>query len=191
MPDAALAVGGRHGGSTSIARRSYNHNAIEPHATIAVWRTTTALTVYDTTQSVIGVRRSARARLRRSKSENVRVLAPFVGGGFGGKGGLWSTTVLCAAAAQVVHRPVRIALTREQVFRTGRRPHAVAEQRVALGADATGSSRRSSTTASRRRPTHARFAGAIHLSGAPSVRDGDPAASARRSSTLDIASPTP
>ena len=62
----------------------------------------------------------------------VRVLSPFVGGGFGGKG-LWSHQVLAAAAAKLAGRPVRLMLTREGVFRLvgGRTP---TEQRVALGA---------------------------------------------------------
>ena len=69
--------------------------------------------------------------------EKVRVLAPFVGGGFGGKGFVWSGTLLTVMAARAVGRPVRLALTREGVHRTvgGRTP---TRQRVALGATADG-----------------------------------------------------
>jgi xanthine dehydrogenase YagR molybdenum-binding subunit len=71
------------------------------------------------------------------KRENVRVVSPFLGGGFGGKGGLWAYNQLCVLAARVTRRPVRLALTREGVFRTvgGRTP---SQQRVAIGADPSG-----------------------------------------------------
>ena len=66
-----------------------------------------------------------------SKSEDVRVVAPFLGGGFGGKIG-WSNTALCVAAAKAVNRPVKLALSREGTFRMigGR---TISEQRVAVG----------------------------------------------------------
>ena len=68
--------------------------------------------------------------------EQVRVLSPFVGGGFGGKG-LWSHQILAAAAAKLAGRPVRLVLSREGVYRlVGGRTTTV--QRVALGAGADG-----------------------------------------------------
>ena len=69
--------------------------------------------------------------------DHVTVRAPFVGGGFGGKGSVWSGTLLTVMAARVTGRPVRMALSREAVYRTvgGRTPSA---QRVALGATADG-----------------------------------------------------
>ncbi len=68
---------------------------------------------------------------------NVRVLAPFVGGAFGGKAMIWPGTILAALAARATGRPVRLVLSREAVYRTvgGRTPSI---QRVALGADRTG-----------------------------------------------------
>jgi xanthine dehydrogenase YagR molybdenum-binding subunit len=109
----------------------YNHNAIEPHATIAFWNNG-SLVVLESTQSVYTAARTL-ALIFRLKPADVQVLAPFVGGGFGGKGGLWNNTPICAAAAKVLNRPVKLALSREGVFRTvgGR---TIAEQRVALGA---------------------------------------------------------
>jgi xanthine dehydrogenase YagR molybdenum-binding subunit len=114
----------------------YNHNAIEPHATIAVWSDDKALTVLESTQSVYTVAASL-ASIFRLKPEDVQVIAPFVGGGFGGKGGLWNYTPLCAAAARALHRPVKLSLSREGVFRTvgGR---TISEQRIALGASRDG-----------------------------------------------------
>ncbi|MBV9158396.1 MAG: xanthine dehydrogenase family protein molybdopterin-binding subunit [Acidobacteriaceae bacterium] len=113
----------------------YNHNAIELHATTAAWNGD-QLTVYDTSQFVRGVADSL-AKMFSLKKENVRVLAPFVGGGFGGKGSMWGHVQLCVLAAKVVGKPVKLVLTREGVFRTvgGRTP---SEQRVALAADETG-----------------------------------------------------
>lgn len=65
---------------------------------------------------------------------NVRILAPFVGGGFGVKSPMWQNTMLCAAAAKAVGRPVKLALSREGVYRlVGGRT--ASEQRVALGAN--------------------------------------------------------
>ena len=114
----------------------YNHNAIEPHATIAMWDGDDKVTLYDSTQFTIGSANSI-ADVFGLKRENVRLFAPFVGGGFGGKGGLWPYTQLCVLAARVIGRPVRVALTREGVFRIigGRTP---SQQRVAVAADARG-----------------------------------------------------
>jgi len=112
-----------------------NHNAMEPHATTAVWDGD-SLTVWDAAQNIDWFRKHLALRFD-VPLEKVRVLAPFVGGGFGGKGFVWSGTLLTVMAARVTGRPVRMALTREGVYRTvgGRTPTA---QRVALGATADG-----------------------------------------------------
>lgn len=110
----------------------YNHNALEPHATIAFWNDDGTLSVLESSQSVNTAGHTL-ALIFRLDPEDVQVLAPFVGGGFGGKGGLWNHTPLCAAAAKVVKRPVKLSLSREGVFRVigGR---TLAEQVIALGA---------------------------------------------------------
>jgi xanthine dehydrogenase YagR molybdenum-binding subunit len=114
----------------------HNHNAIEPHATIAIWDGDSSLVVYDTTQFVNGTKHQL-ARIFRLKPDNVRVISPFVGGAFGGKWSLWSNTVLCSAAAKIAQRPVKLVLSREGTFRIigGR---TLSEQRVALGANREG-----------------------------------------------------
>lgn len=113
----------------------YNHNAIELHATTAVWNGD-KLTVYDASQFVRGFADSL-AKMFSLAPRNVRVLAPFVGGGFGGKGSMWPHVQLCALAAKVVQRPVKLVVSREGVFRIvgGRTP---SEQRVAVAADDQG-----------------------------------------------------
>jgi len=111
-----------------------NHAAIELHAATVVWEGN-KLTVHDTTQ-MVNLTRSTMAAVFKIPEGNVRILSPFVGGGFGNKG-LWSHQILAAAAARLIDRPVRIVLTRESVFRiTGGRT--LTEQRVALGADDDG-----------------------------------------------------
>ncbi|MFC6093094.1 xanthine dehydrogenase family protein molybdopterin-binding subunit [Saccharothrix lopnurensis] len=111
-----------------------NHDAIEPHAATVVWHGDD-LVVHDASQSVAHTAWSL-AHVLGVDEERVRVTSPFVGGGFGGKL-LWQHQVLGAAAARLADRPVRIALSREGVFRVvgGRAP---TEQRVAIGADRDG-----------------------------------------------------
>lgn len=114
----------------------YNHNAIELHASTAVWDGDDKLTVYDASQFIRGAADTL-AKIFSLKKENVRVVSKFVGGGFGGKGSVWPNVQLCALAAKVVGRPVRLVLSREGVFRTvgGRTP---SDQRVALAANDEG-----------------------------------------------------
>ena len=114
----------------------YNHNAIEPHASIAAFKEDGRLILFDTTQNLWGVKTTV-AKIFSLKPDDVQVVSPFVGGGFGGKGTMWMSTALCAMAAKQTGRPVKLALSREGVFRMvgGRTP---SEQRVAIGADASG-----------------------------------------------------
>ncbi len=133
-PEAALAAATYKVDETYATPR-YNHNAIELHGTTAVWNGD-KLTVYDASQFIRGCADSL-AKMFSLDKENVRVLSPYVGGGFGGKGSMWPHVQLCVLAAKVVGRPVRLVLSREGVFQIvgGRTP---SEQRVALAADAEG-----------------------------------------------------
>jgi xanthine dehydrogenase YagR molybdenum-binding subunit len=113
-----------------------NHNPMEPHATIAVWQGDTKLTLYDATQGIFGVRGKV-ARVFGLDPRDVRVIDHFVGGGFGCKGTPWSHVVLAALAAKAVGRPVKLVLTRQQMFSmVGHRPRTI--QTITLGADAAG-----------------------------------------------------
>ena len=86
--------------------------ALETHASTVWWQDGT-LTVR-TSNQVIGAARSTIAKALGLDTDKVRVLAPFVGGGFGGKTGVGPEVILAAIAAQKTGRPVKIALPRAQ-----------------------------------------------------------------------------
>jgi len=122
--------------SLTYTTPSHHHNPMEPHASIAVWQGNDRVTIYDATQGIFGVRKKI-ASVFGLPLENVRVISRYVGGGFGCKGAHRSHTALCALAARVTGRPVKLVLTRQQMFSlVGHRPRT--EQRLALGADASG-----------------------------------------------------
>jgi xanthine dehydrogenase YagR molybdenum-binding subunit len=112
-----------------------NHNPMEPHGTIAVWDGD-KLTVYDSTQYISGCRTSL-AKVLGIPTDNVRVVCPFVGGGFGSKGSMWSHVPLAAIAAKKSRRPVKLVLDRTQMFGpVGARPRTV--QKIKLGSTRDG-----------------------------------------------------
>jgi xanthine dehydrogenase YagR molybdenum-binding subunit len=111
------------------------HNPMELSATLAVWDDD-RLTVYDATQWVKGTQ-AILAEVFALPRAKVHVVCPYVGGGFGCKGFTWPHTILAAVAAKVVHRPVKLVLTRAQMFvGTGHRP--ATEQQIALAATKDG-----------------------------------------------------
>jgi len=113
-----------------------HHNQMEPHATLAVWDDDGTLTLYDSTQMVVGTRKLASLVLGVSE-EKINVVCEFLGGGFGGKSWSWPHTLLAALAAKVVNRPVRVQLTRAQMYSmVGHQAATV--QAIALGADRDG-----------------------------------------------------
>lgn len=126
--------------ATTIIEHTYTtplqtHNPMEPHATIASWEGE-KLTVYDATQYISGDRQIL-AKHFSLPLDNVHVLDPYVGGGFGSKGSTWSHVILCAMAAKVAGAPVRLAIERTQMFGpVGGRPKTV--QKIKLGADSSG-----------------------------------------------------
>ena len=106
-----------------------HHNPMEPHATIASWDGD-QLTLYDSTQAVNGDQKTV-ARALGIDAKNVRVVCPFVGGGFGCKGSTWSHVVIAAMAARQVGRPVKLVLDRPQMWGpVGGRP--MTEQRLLM-----------------------------------------------------------
>jgi xanthine dehydrogenase YagR molybdenum-binding subunit len=113
-----------------------HHNPMEPHTGIAIWKDN-QLTLYCSTQGV-HMTRSLVARALGLDPKRVRVISPHVGGGFGSKVYPTAYAILAAMAAQVVaSRPVKLALTRQQMFSlAGYRTPTI--QRIQLGADADG-----------------------------------------------------
>ncbi|GAB3180358.1 xanthine dehydrogenase family protein molybdopterin-binding subunit [Telluribacter humicola] len=91
-----------------------HHHPMEPHATIAEWKGD-HVTLYNSAQIVSGAQNAAASTLNL-KPEQVRIVSPYLGGGFGSKGGQWANLVLTAVAAKMVNRPVQLALTRHQMF---------------------------------------------------------------------------
>jgi xanthine dehydrogenase YagR molybdenum-binding subunit len=116
-----------------------NHAPMELCSCTAVWEgagEARHLTVYDTTQGVSD-QRDALATTFRLPPERVRVLCAFLGGGFGGKFSARPHTAIAAIAADQVGRPVRLVITRRQMFTSiGHRPANV--HRVRLGATSGG-----------------------------------------------------
>jgi len=92
-----------------------HHCQMEPHATVATWINGDHLTVFETTQSVYGFR-DLIALVFGLPPENIEVVSKLIGGGFGGKAYVWPHTLLNAAAARALRRPVRLQLTRAQMF---------------------------------------------------------------------------
>jgi xanthine dehydrogenase YagR molybdenum-binding subunit len=112
-----------------------HHNPMEPHATVALWDGP-KLTLYEKTQGVDMTQKQVSQALG-IPAENVRVISPFVGGAFGTCLRTWPHTLIAALAARHLRRPVKVVLTRAQMFTmTGYRPHTL--QRVALGATRDG-----------------------------------------------------
>ena len=111
------------------------HNPMEPHATIADWKGE-ELTLYDKSQNVYGVQGKI-ADIFKIKPEKIRVISEFVGGGFGSGLLVWPNTVAATMASIHLNRPVKIVLTRPQMFtNVGYRPESW--QRFKIGADENG-----------------------------------------------------
>ena len=113
---------------------SHIHAAMEPHAAIASWQGD-KLTVYASTQ-IVSTAKSMLAASLDIDEEKVHLMSPFVGGGFGGKGGLGVEAVLAALGARKIGRPVKMAITRQQLFHlVYRRSETSQRIRLACGAD--------------------------------------------------------
>ncbi|MBX6350726.1 MAG: xanthine dehydrogenase family protein molybdopterin-binding subunit [Clostridia bacterium] len=112
------------------------HNALEPHGAVAWWDGD-RLHVWESTQSVSGVRRSL-AKAYGLPEEDVRVVCEFMGGGFGAKFGPYRYTHLAVFAARRLGRPVRLVLDRhEENLATGNRPATVQTLKIGAKRDGT------------------------------------------------------
>ena len=131
--DAALAAAA-HKVDLTFRTPRHNHNPIEPHAVTLAWQGD-ELRIHDASQALVQAAWTI-GQVFGLEEKQVRVTSPYVGGGFGSKV-VWFHHVLAAAASKLAGRPVRMALSREGVYRAvgGR---TTTEQRVAIGAGPDG-----------------------------------------------------
>jgi len=130
IADAAASIEATYTTSTEL------HAPMEPHAIIAHWQNSDSLTVYEPSQFVMGTQRTY-AQLFNIPSENVRIVTPYIGGAFGSKAFPWSHGILCAAAARILQRPLKLVVTRRQMTaNTGHRSET--EQTLHLAATREG-----------------------------------------------------
>jgi xanthine dehydrogenase YagR molybdenum-binding subunit len=108
-----------------------HHNPIELYASTVLWEDDGKLTVYDKTQGVQNVR-DYLCGVFDMKPENLRVLSPFMGGGFGSGLRPAYQVTLAVLAARALERSVRLVLTRQQMYALCYRPASI--ERLALGA---------------------------------------------------------
>ena len=113
------------------------HNPMEMHATIAVWdRPNAKLTLYETTQGVVNHHNTV-CQMLDMPLESVHIVSPFVGAGYGSKLFPWPQSLMAAAGARHVGRPVKVTVPRSLMFTsTGHRPYT--EQHMRLGASRDG-----------------------------------------------------
>ena len=109
--------------------------AMEPHAAIAEWDGN-QVTIRAALQ-MLSSNRKQMADALGIKEKNLRLLAPYVGGGFGSKLGINAEAVAAAIAAKELGRPVMVAMTRQQVFDLAHR-RSETRQRIRLACDAEG-----------------------------------------------------
>jgi xanthine dehydrogenase YagR molybdenum-binding subunit len=133
-PDQALAAAAvRHEAEYFVPIE--HHNPMELYATTAVFEGGGKLTVYDKTQGVQNVQKYL-CGVFGMKPEDVRVMSPYMGGGFGSGLRPQFQVVLAVLAARALQRSVRLVLTRPQMYQLGHRPAMI--QKIALGANAGG-----------------------------------------------------
>jgi xanthine dehydrogenase YagR molybdenum-binding subunit len=112
-----------------------SHSMMEPHSSMAAWDGD-KLTLWTSSQMVAWAVQDLSETLL-IPGENIHVLSPYVGGGFGAKLRIQSDAPLAALGARVARRPVKVALTRPQLVNgTVHRPATI--QRIRIGADRDG-----------------------------------------------------
>ncbi len=111
-----------------------SHAMMEPHASIAMWKGD-QLTIYTAHQMLPRARGSIATTLGLPE-DNVRLISAYVGGGFGSKLVVYADPIVAAMAARQLGRPVKVALTRPQIFNhTTHRAATVQRLRLAAGRD--------------------------------------------------------
>jgi 4-hydroxybenzoyl-CoA reductase alpha subunit len=107
----------------TFTTQSAIHCYMEPRAALAGWDKSDRLTVYTSTQTPYYVQQHLGLTLNMNP-DNIRVIKPYVGGGFGGKSDGLSAVEFCAALlAKHAGRPVKIVCSRDEEFMAARRKH--------------------------------------------------------------------
>jgi len=119
----------------SYTTPDHSHAMMEPHATIAAWKDG-KLTLWTAIQLVSWGKRDM-AKILGIPKENIRIVSPYIGGGFGGKGSVLSDAVLAALAARQLGRPVKVTLQRALMFNNTTH-RAATIQRIRIGAGRDG-----------------------------------------------------
>jgi xanthine dehydrogenase YagR molybdenum-binding subunit len=133
-PDQALAAAAvRHEAEYYVPIE--HHNPMELYASTVIFERGGKLTVYDKTQGVQNVQKYL-CGVFGMKPEDMRVMSPFMGGGFGSGLRPQFQVVLAVLAARALQRSVRLVLTRPQMYQIGHRPAMI--QKIAMGANAGG-----------------------------------------------------
>lgn len=129
LTDADLVVRNRY--DTAVN----NHHPMEPHAVVCWWEDGKAV-VHTSTQAIFGTRAMIAHAFQMAASD-IRVVSRFLGGGFGCKGPLWWPWMFWAMlASKKTGRPVRLELTRAQMFTlVGRRQQTVQDLGLGFSAD--------------------------------------------------------
>ena len=112
-----------------------HHNPMELYASTVIYGRDGKLTIYDKTQGVQNVQRYV-ASVFEMKAEDVRVVGPYMGGGFGSGLRPQYQVVLAVLAARALKRSVRLVLRRQQMYQVGYRPGMI--QRIQVGATSAG-----------------------------------------------------
>jgi xanthine dehydrogenase YagR molybdenum-binding subunit len=111
-----------------------SHAMMEPHATLAVWDGDKL--ILHTANQMLNQGQQAIATTLKIPVENVRLISPFIGGGFGGKLWVGADAILAAIASRQLKRPVKTALTRQQIFHvTTHRSDTIQRLRLATDRD--------------------------------------------------------
>jgi xanthine dehydrogenase YagR molybdenum-binding subunit len=132
--DAAFASASVKVDATYVVPHRHN-NPMEPHATVAEW-TGDRVTLYSG-QQIVPTAQGTVAKTFQIPNDTVRIFTPYIGGGFGAKVPVHAQAILAALGAKATGKPVKIALTRQQMFaNTNHRPAGI--QRMRLGADSDG-----------------------------------------------------
>lgn len=114
----------------------HHHNPMEMHAVIAAWDGDERVTVYEPTQWMQASQHTLAAMLGL-EPDNVHVISPFVGGGFGNKATTWPHLPPVVLAARKLGRPVKLVLSRAQMFAAvGYRAATTSAYSVGLDGDA-------------------------------------------------------